>query len=204
MSTNSNFFIRRLHSLLGLIPIGIFLFVHLTINSTVLFGGYSSYELTIRGMKNIPLIIVAELLIIAIPIIFHGLYGLWIVYIAKNNVLKFTYYRNWAFYLQRITAVITLIFVLFHVYTLRLMQHEPDAIINTFVAYLQNPMYFALYIIGVLAAVYHFANGLFTFLITWGITIGPRSQSFITKLSVIVFVIMSIWGVSVLTTISKL
>ena len=33
-----------------------------------------------------------------------------------------------------------------------------------------------IYGIGVVASVYHLANGVWTSLITWGITIGPRSQ----------------------------
>jgi len=202
LSDKSNFFIRRVHSLLAIIPVGIFLLFHLTLNSTVFFGGNETYEFVIKGMKGIPLIEFAEIFIIAIPIIFHGIYGLWIVYVAKNNVLKFTYYRNWAFYLQRITAIITLVFLLFHVYTLRLTSHDPAQVINTFVNQLQNPLYFALYIIGVLSAIYHFANGIFTFLITWGITIGDRSQNFFSKFSIAFFFAVGILGISILYTIS--
>lgn len=203
MSEKSNFFIRRVHSLLAIIPVGIFLLFHLTLNSTVFFGGNGTYELVIKGMKSIPLIEFAEIFIIAIPILFHGIYGLWIVYVAKNNVLKFTYYRNWAFYLQRITAVITLVFLLFHVFTLRLTVHEPAAVINTFVNQLQNPLYFALYIIGVVSAIYHFTNGFFTFLISWGITIGDRSQNFFSKFSIVLFFALGILGISTLMVISR-
>lgn len=202
MTGKSNFFIRRLHSLLAIIPVGIFLLFHLALNSTVFFGGAETYELTIRGMKSIPLIIVAEIVIIAIPIIFHALYGLWIVYLAQNNVLKFTYYRNWAFYLQRITAIITLIFLVFHVYALRLAVHEPADVINTFVNILQNPLYFVLYIIGVVSAIFHFANGFFTFLISWGITIGDRSQNFFNKFSIVMFVFLGVLGISILSVIA--
>ncbi|MGI6678654.1 MAG: succinate dehydrogenase [Dehalobacterium sp.] len=204
MSDKSNFFIRRVHSLLAIIPIGIFLIFHLTINSSVFFGGNHTYEMVIGFMKNIPLIEVAEIIIIAIPILFHAIYGLWIVYVAKNNVLKFTYYRNWAFYLQRITAIITLIFILFHVYTLRLSIHEPAQVVDTFVRQLQNPLFFALYIIGVISAIYHFANGLFTFLITWGITIGDNSQNFFSKFSTVLFVALGFLGIGLLTVISRL
>ena len=33
------------------------------------------------------------------------------------------------------------------------------------------------YALGVLCSVYHLANGIWTFLITWGITVGPQSQA---------------------------
>ena len=203
MSDKSNFFIRRLHSLLGIIPVGVFLLLHLVLNSTVFFGGYGTYEVTISGMKSIPLILFAEIFIIAIPILFHGIYGLWIVYVAKNNTLQFNYYRNWSFYLQRITAVITLVFLLFHVYTLRLTQHEPAAVINTLANHLDRPWYFFFYIIGVVSAIYHFANGFFTFLISWGITIGDQSQSFFSKFSTLIFVALGVLGVSILIVIAR-
>lgn len=187
---------------MGIIPVGIFICVHFLINSSVFLNGFSSYEVAIKGMKGFPFIIFAELIIIAIPILFHGIYGIYIVYMARNNALKFKYYRNWMFYLQRITAVITLIFVLIHVYTLRLMQEEPAAIINHLVSNLQNPLFFVLYIIGVLAAVFHFANGFFTFLISWGITIGEHSQNIVSKVSALFFLAMGVWGVSILARIA--
>lgn len=202
LNNNNSFLIRKVHSLLGIIPVGIFLLVHLLLNSTVLLGGFANYLGTITWMKSLPLIIVAELIIIAIPILFHGIYGIWIVYVAKNNVLKFNYVRNWTFYLQRITAIITLIFLIIHVYTLRLMQHEPAAVLDTLVNNLNNPVYFILYAIGVLSALFHFSNGLFTFLISWGITIGDKSQTFFYRLSVAVFLVLGSLGMIILTKIA--
>ncbi|HYO50756.1 MAG TPA: succinate dehydrogenase, partial [Chloroflexia bacterium] len=35
---------------------------------------------------------------------------------------------------------------------------------------------FVFYIIGIIAAAFHLGTGIWTFLITWGITIGQRSQ----------------------------
>lgn len=197
----SDFFIRRLHSIIGLVPIGIFMVVHFLINSTS-FGGVKMYEMTIGGMKGIPLIILAELIIIAIPILFHAIYGIYIVYVSKNNALRYTYLKNWFFYLQRITAIVTLIFVIFHVLTLRVFSHEPAEIITTLVTTLQNPLGFILYCIGVLSAVFHFSNGLFTLLITWGILQGPRVQKIFSWLMMLVFGAISIWAVALLVNIA--
>ncbi len=201
MSKKSNFFIRRFHSLIGLIPIGIFLVVHFLLNSSALFG-FDAYEITIGGMKGVPLIILAELIIIALPILFHAVYGIYVVYVARNNALRYKYLRNWFFYLQRITAVITLAFVLFHVLTLRILSHEPTEIIMTLTATLQNPIGFILYCIGILAAIFHFANGLFTFLITWGVLQGPRVQKIFSVITIGIFIVMSIWAVALLASIA--
>ncbi len=50
---------------------------------------------------------------------------------------------------------------------------------------------FVLYVIGVLAAVFHFSNGLWAFLISWGITIGPKAQRISSYICMGVFVIVS-------------
>ncbi len=192
----NHYFIRRLHSVFGILPIGLFLTEHLLVNSSSFFGP-ETYNNTVALLQKIPLLILVELFIIFIPIVFHALYGLWIVYVAKNNILQYRYYRNWLFYLQRVTAVITLIYVVYHVYTLRIAKSlfGLEISFQTMSVVLSNPWVLAFYIIGLVASVYHFANGLATFLITWGITVGPFSQKVATIISGIAFVALSLLGV---------
>ena len=196
-----SFFLRRFHSLIALVPIGIFLCVHLLLNSSI-FLGSEAYLAMVNFMKNAPFIIVLELVLIAIPIIFHGIYGIYIVYLAKNNVLKYKYYRNFAFYLQRITSLIVLAFLLWHVYTLRLATHSPEGVMGVLLTTLQTPLYFVLYVVGVVAAIYHFTNGLFTFCITWGICVGDRAQKIFAICAVGLFVVMSLWAVGILLSLA--
>ncbi len=201
---NGNFFIRRFHSLIAIIPIGIFLCFHLLLNGSVLISGNESYLKVITFMKSMPFIIVLELVVIALPILFHAIYGIWIVYLSKNNVLKYTYYRNWNFYLQRITALIIVVFLFFHVLFLRILVHDPQEIIISFAGFLSNPVYFTLYVVGVWAAIYHFANGLFTFCITWGICVGERAQKIFSWAVVAIFIILAVLSVAVLTKIATM
>ncbi|MEG1478289.1 MAG: succinate dehydrogenase [Clostridiales bacterium] len=201
MAKRSNFFIRRLHSFIGLIPIGLFLCVHLLLNSTAL-GGAKTYLMTISGMRGVPFIIIAELGLIALPILFHAIYGIYIVYVSKNNVLRYKYLKNWMFYLQRVTAIITTVFVLFHVFTLRVLAPDSISVIVSFTSLLQNPICFVLYCIGVIAAIYHFSNGLFTFFITWGIIQGPKIQKIFTLLTCAIFGVLSLLAVAILWSIA--
>ncbi|MEG1496713.1 MAG: succinate dehydrogenase [Clostridiales bacterium] len=201
MAKRSNFFIRRLHSFIGLIPIGLFLCVHLLLNSTAL-GGAKTYLMTISGMRGVPFIIIAELGLIALPILFHAIYGIYIVYVSKNNVLRYKYLKNWMFYLQRVTAIITTVFVLFHVFTLRVLAPDSISVIVSFTSLLQNPICFVLYSIGVIAAIYHFSNGLFTFFITWGIIQGPKIQKIFTLLTCAIFGVLSLLAVAILWSIA--
>ncbi|MNN74886.1 Succinate dehydrogenase cytochrome b558 subunit [compost metagenome] len=54
-----------------------------------------------------------------------------------------------------------------------------------------QPLLLAVYVIGVVAACFHFSNGLWSFLISWGVTVGPRSQKVSSVLCLGLFVIVT-------------
>jgi len=201
MST-TDFYIRRLHSLSGIVPIGFFLLEHVFSISTVL-GGPKAFDATVAKLASIPheVMIPLEIVAIAIPLLFHGIYGAYIALQAKNNVGNYGYTRNWQFYLQRMSAWYTFAFLIWHVGYLRFMVKGGGHEINfaQMSAYLSNPIVFVLYAIGLVAAIYHFTNGLFTFCITWGITVGPRAQSVASKAAMGLCVLMSVIGLVALT-----
>lgn len=191
----NHFFIRKLHSLLGVIPIGIFLLEHLYTNSFATQGA-EAFNSKVEFLQSLSYVLYIEIFLILLPILFHAIYGLYIVYVAQNNVLQYTYYRNWAFYLQRISALLTLVFVAYHLWALRI-----NALITgkeiTFAAmtqHLSNPLIFAFYVVGLLSATYHLANGLWAFLVSWGITIGPNAQRISAYAAAALFVILTVMG----------
>ena len=63
---------------------------------------------------------------------------------------------------------------------------------------LSSPFMLAFYIAGVIAATFHLSNGIWGFLVTWGIAQSPRSQQIVTYISIGVFVILSVIGVQAL------
>lgn len=82
-------------------------------------GGSERFKAAVGFINGLPLVNVLELFGIFIPLIFHGVYGLYIAYQSNLNTGQFSYGRNWAFALQRISGVITFIFVFWHVYQTR-------------------------------------------------------------------------------------
>src|SRR5690606_36073686 len=85
--------------------------------------------------------------------------------------------------------------VFWHVYQTRMqvymgnITHEELGSTMNLIA--SSPLYFVLYVIGVLAAAFHFSNGLWAFLISWGITVSPRAQRVSAKICMGVFVIVA-------------
>ncbi|RLQ98009.1 succinate dehydrogenase cytochrome b558 subunit [Falsibacillus albus] len=198
MAGNREFNYRRLHSLLGVIPVGLFLTQHLVVNHFATRGD-QAFNDAAGFMEKLPFRYFLEIFIIFLPLLFHAIYGLYIAFTAKNNASRFGYFRNWMFMLQRVSGVITLAFVAWHVWETRI-QAAFGAEVNFQMMHniLSNPLMLAWYIIGVVSTVFHFANGLWSFCVSWGITVSPRSQLISTYVTLLIFIALSVVGVQAL------
>lgn len=204
----NHFLLRRLHSLTGIVPVGGFLLFHLYENYKATMGP-EAYNETIRAINSLPFVFVLEVFGIFLPLYFHSIYGIYIAADSRHNVSNYGYGRNWAFLLQRITGIITLFFVTYHIWHFRFQKalgaYGPyqggesmsglpsfDIVAEAFA----NPAVMAIYAIGVVASVYHLCNGVYTFLITWGITVGPKSQRVSSLITNAAFVLVSALGLA--------
>ena len=184
---HTTFYLRRLHSLCGLLCLGFFILEHMATNSVAL-AGPAVFNMAMGMVEEIPkpVFYAIEIGMYAVPILFHGIYGIYIALQANNNPRRFGYLRNWNFTLQRWTAWFLVVFLIWHVGYLRIylkgILGNPisfELLQNMF----QNPIVTILYILGMWAAIFHFCNGITTFCMTWGITKGPRSQNAISVIS---------------------
>ncbi|MFS0636337.1 succinate dehydrogenase cytochrome b558 subunit [Mesobacillus foraminis] len=198
MAGNQEFYWRRLHSLLGVIPVGLFLTQHLVVNHFAT-KGEQAFNDAAHFMESLPFRIFLEVFVIYLPLLFHAIYGLYIAFTAKNNTSRFGFFRNWMFMLQRISGVITLVFVAWHVWETRLAAaFGAEVNFQMMEEILGSPFMFAFYVIGVISAIFHFANGLWSFFVSWGITVTPRSQLISTYVTIGLFVVLSIIGIRAL------
>ncbi|ADM38797.1 succinate dehydrogenase cytochrome B558 [Bacillus subtilis] len=194
MSGNREFYFRRLHSLLGVIPVGIFLIQHLVVNQFAARGA-EAFNSAAHFMDSLPFRYALEIFIIFLPLIYHAVYGVYIAFTAKNNAGQYSYMRNWLFVLQRVTGIITLIFVSWHVWETRIAaQMGAEVNFDMMANILSSPAMLGFYIVGVLSTIFHFSNGLWSFAVTWGITVTPRSQRISTYVTLIIFVALSYVG----------
>ena len=58
---------------------------------------------------------------------------------------------------------------------------------------------FTFYVIGIVSATFHFSNGMWSFLVSWGITVGPRAQRISTIIWMAAFVVMTMMFIMSLT-----
>ncbi|WP_284139768.1 MULTISPECIES: succinate dehydrogenase cytochrome b558 subunit [unclassified Virgibacillus] len=199
MAEHREFVWRRLHSLLGVIPIGIFLVQHLVVNHFAVYGE-ESFNAAAGVLESLPFLLALEIFVIYLPILFHAILGVYIAFTARNNTVKYSFFRNWLFYLQRITGVFTLIFIAWHVWETRVQigLGNEELSFGLMENILSNPIMLWFYIVGVLAAVFHFSNGLWGFMVHWGFAQSPKSQKIVTYVTLAVFLVVSFIGIRAL------
>src|SRR5262249_19698801 len=133
----------------------------------------------------LPFLAAVEWMFIFLPIIFHTVYGIWILVTGQPNVTNYPYAKNIFYVLQRASAIVIVLFMLFHVLSLKYgvfgtnlaFVPEKEAL-KTISAHMHYSKFLAwfVYPIGILASCYHLANGFWTAAITWGLTISQSSQ----------------------------
>jgi succinate dehydrogenase / fumarate reductase cytochrome b subunit len=194
-----SFLLTRLHSLMGILPLGIFLIEHFYSNAVAMLGE-QAYNEQVERLLGIPFLFFIEIVFIFIPLVYHAVFGLYLAFISKHNALSYKFTRNWMFMLQRLSGVVTLIFVTYHLWAFRISSVIYGTPINydTVQAHLANPFILVFYIIGVIATTFHFTNGLWGAAITWGFSVSPRSQAITGKIAYSFFFVLSVVGVATL------
>jgi succinate dehydrogenase / fumarate reductase cytochrome b subunit len=165
------FWWKKLHSLSGIIPIGIFLLEHIFTNSFAIYGA-ERFNAAVHTLRSLPYVFFIEIGGIALPILYHALYGVVIYMQGRPNNLRYAYPRNWMYTIQRLSGVFLLIFIVTHVWETRIhvaITGEPMTF-DFMVQKLSNPLTALYYAAGMLTACYHLANGVWSFMIGWGIT----------------------------------
>jgi succinate dehydrogenase / fumarate reductase cytochrome b subunit len=183
---NNYYFVRRLHSLLGIVPLTLFMIEHFLVNSlsTVSSGAFNAVS---GVLTKIPYLVAVELGLIIIPLYIHGVLGLWIVTLGSVEP-RVPYVRNWLYLLQRATGIIVILFVTYHILATRVWHelYETHDLYSLMHDYLTNPFLFAIYIVGVAATSFHLGNGLFSFVYKWGVTVNERSQTWAMVLGLLI------------------
>jgi succinate dehydrogenase / fumarate reductase cytochrome b subunit len=206
-----SFLLHKLHSLSGVLPIGFFMVFHLLANSYSL-RGETEFNTVVKVIGYLPFVFLVELAVIFVPILFHAIYGLFIVAEMQGpggNVAYYGYGRNWLYWLQRWSGVVALVYITYHVFSTtghRWMYEVTGGAAGheegfRAIAYEAMAWRFAgwgytlFYVLGITAATFHLANGLFNFCIRWGITVGSNAQRISAYLWSVLGVALALIGV---------
>lgn len=191
--------LKRLHSLTGVVPIGLFLLAHFFTNSKAV-QGPALFDHAAGELASIPYVVLVEALGIWLPILFHMVLGIVIATTAQATGTAKGNPRYWQYLLQRASGIFLVAFIVYHTWATRF---SPEYLASpSAYAYmrehLSHPGVFAFYVAGIAAACYHLGNGLFGFAIHWGLVTGARAQRQLARLGLAVGLVLTLVGLNAL------
>ncbi|CAM3141186.1 succinate dehydrogenase cytochrome b558 subunit [Sporolactobacillus spathodeae] len=189
---------HRLHSLIGVIPVGLFLVVHLTVNFQATKGA-GAFNQAAAFMEHLPYLLFLEVFLIYLPLLFHAVFGVYLAFTSTYTVNQYGFLRNWYYAIQRFTGLFLVIFLAWHIWETRIaMALGTPLNYDLMATILSNHALFIFYVIGVLSAVFHFSNGVWAFCVHWGILVSPKSQKIGTYAVLILFLLLGFVGIRAL------
>ena len=163
-------------------------------DTTLAEGGIAYFQKEVTWInEQVPHLLLIEITL-WLSIAFHSILGVFYAVSGRSNVRAYAYQDNWRYWLQRFSGYVGSLFIFYHVATLRwgwdflvpggtawshhfaastlaaALRGSPDGF--TGLGILVSVFYFA----GISLLVFHFANGLWTAAITWGLTISAAAQ----------------------------
>ncbi len=188
---------KQVMSLLGIVPLGVYVVMHLWTNMYSL-AGAEAFDARI-GERQSPVFIFLEVFGLGVPFLVHIGIGLravwtWITGIATGKAaMKQRSLANLRYVLQRLSAIGVLGFLVAHVIKARILPamtptgHETWAGMHEA---LSEPATFTVYALGLLGVSYHLANGLWGSAMTFGLTVTPRGQARMEWVSVFALLLL--------------
>ncbi len=210
---DSSYFLRKLHSFTGLLPVGAFLAEHFWSNSAALVSA-RKYDDVSQDLQTIPFRLIVEWGAIFLPMLFHGGYGVYIWWRGKSNVSAYPWVGNWLYTAQRYTGLIAFAYIGWHLYTERWLTHGRSTYASVaqdmrnpwYLAFfvvgvaqdMRNPWYLAFFVVGVLASSFHLGVGAWNFLCKWGLAATARAQQAAGRLGAAIAVTFSVVGILII------
>lgn len=198
-TTPLDYYIKKVHSLSGVVPVGAFFVEHIWTNSQAI-SGPEHFDKAVKALQDLPILIFLEVGFIWLPIAFHALLGIYITLAGRFNIARYPHGANFSYVLQRISGFVILPFLAYHFYEFRL---NPEGKVTTFARsaeLLASTGIKLAYIVFLLAVCYHFFNGLWNFLCKWGITTGPKAQQRMAMVMTVLGILF--FGYSVMTLLA--
>jgi succinate dehydrogenase / fumarate reductase, cytochrome b subunit len=173
---------QKLFSLSGVVPLGAFLLLHLW-TAAALLSSHAVYDRQVSFFHGGPILIIGEVVLVLAPLLFHAGYGMWLT--TQPRPAKHHYESALMLSLERISGVVVLAFVLWHLWQTRWPAWTGHLLVGSYSTKLVEQLsslnggipWIALgYLVGLAATVFHLVNGMTSFCATWGIARTPPWQ----------------------------
>ena len=191
---------RRLHVLSGVVPLGVFLLEHLVVMASAM-GGQGRFA-AVTGDPTTTVRAGIDVLVLG-ALLFHGGYGVFLLLNEKAHAEDDPLRRRGMRILVRVASFVTLLFVVGHLWALRL--HPPSDAYTLLTERLSStafgiPWVALGYVLGCAATIFHFAYGLVSAPDRWGSPLGEAGRRRALAMSLVIGV--ALFLVSTATVVS--
>ena len=197
-AAHADFLRDRVASALAVLPLGAWTVVHLWHNLSA-FESPEAWQSAVTAYAH-PFAEAVTGVVVLLPLALHLIWGLGRLASSRPNNLRYPFYGNLKYLLQRVSAVGVLLFLGAHLWLAflrpRLTQGHPEAFAD-----IAHEMHFhvptlAVYLLGTLGVAYHLANGAQTFCMSWGIVSTRAALRRLEWLAILFFVVLLAmsWG----------
>lgn len=182
----------RLGSLVAVLPLSVWLPVHLWNNLAALRGG-DAWRESVTSYAH-PFAQLATSVVVLLPLVLHAVWGVGRLLGSRPNNLRYRHLANVKYLLQRVSAAGLLLFVAAHLWLAmlkpRLMEGHPEAFSDIAHEVRTHTPTLVVYLLGTLGAAYHVANGLSTFTMGWGVVSSRAALRRVNALGAVVLVVL--------------
>ena len=188
----------RLASFLAFMPLSVWTVAHLWHNLAA-FQGAAAWQTEVTEYSH-PLAHFATLVVVLVPLVLHTVWGIGRLYSSQPNVVRYGFFANLRYIVQRLSALGVLAFLGAHIWLAMLQPRFIQGHAELF-ADIAHEMHhhtptLVVYILGTLGVAFHLANGVATLAMGWGIATSRRALKKLELASVGLFVVLlaMAWG----------
>ena len=193
-----SFYRSRIASLLAIAPLGVWTVIHLWDNLSA-FDGPHAWEQAVTGADH-PFNQVLLAVLVLLPLVLHTVWGIARLGSSRPNNVRYGYYDNLKYLLQRLSALGLLGFIGAHLWLAwaqpRFVEGRPEPFSDISHEMAHHTPTLVVYVLGVLAVSYHLANGIQTFAMGQGVVASAgalRRLEWVVYLAFVLLLAMG-WG----------
>ena len=174
---DGSFLRSRLGSLLAVVPLGVWTVNHLW-NNLSAFQGAAQWQADVTEYRH-PLVFFASGTVALLPLVLHTIWGIGRLVSAKPNNVKYKFFANLKYTVQRLSAIGVMLFLGAHIWLAllhpRITTGRPEPFADIAHEMHHHLPTLAVYLLGTLGVSYHLANGLQSFAMGWGVVASRRA-----------------------------
>jgi succinate dehydrogenase / fumarate reductase cytochrome b subunit len=191
-SSESNYLRNRLSSILAVAPLGVWTVVHIW-NQLSVFNGANAWQQTVTGYEH-PYAVFAVSLLVLLPLLLHTLWGIGRLWKSRPNNVRYGYFDNLRYLIQRLSALGVLLFMGAHLYLAfiepRFLHGGPEAFADIAHEMHFNGPTLVVYLLGTLGVTYHLGNGVASVGMGWGLATSVKGMQRWQAFGIALFVVM--------------